>query len=46
MNGKVVQHEAAVFYQHLASGYVYGPMQIQKAALTVTAPPKSHFERG
>lgn len=39
MNGRVVEHEAIVRYQHSAAGYVYGPMQVQKAQVTVVPAP-------
>ncbi|MFN7934042.1 MAG: PPC domain-containing protein [Bryobacteraceae bacterium] len=39
VNGKTVEHEAIVYYNHLSVGYVYGSMQVQRAQLTVTAPP-------
>ncbi|MBS1830377.1 MAG: hypothetical protein JST93_34060 [Acidobacteria bacterium] len=39
VNGKTVEHEAVVNYNHSSAGYVYGRMQVQRAQLTVAAPP-------
>lgn len=41
MDGMVVQHEASIQYQHAASGYIYGSMQMQQPELTITAAPKA-----
>lgn len=38
-NGRVVEHTATVHYQRLTAGYVYGPMEVQKAELSVTRRP-------
>ncbi len=40
MAGKLVEHEASVHYFHQAAGYVYGPMEFQRAELTVNATPE------
>ncbi len=40
MDGKTVEHEAIVRYNHASAGYVYGPMQIQRAEFTVAEPPR------
>jgi len=40
MGGKLVEHEASVHYFHQAAGYVYGPMEFQRAELTVNATPE------
>lgn len=39
MNGAVVERGAIVRYQNLAAGYVYGPMQVQRAQVTIVAAP-------
>ena len=39
MNGKTVEHEAIVRYNHASAGYVYGPMQVERAEFTVAEPP-------
>jgi hypothetical protein len=39
-NGKHVERTAAVFYERLAAGYLYGPMQVQRAELTVAPAPR------
>lgn len=39
MDGVTVEHESTVRYQNQAAGYVYGPMQVQRAQLTVASPP-------
>jgi hypothetical protein len=39
MGGTLVEHEAAVYYFHQAAGYIYGPMEFQRAELTVNATP-------
>lgn len=41
MNGRTVDREAIVRYNHLSVGYHYGPMQVQRAQLTVTPPPSA-----
>jgi hypothetical protein len=46
MNGRTVEHEAVVRYQNLSAGYIYGPMQVQKAELTVASPPKVILDAG
>jgi hypothetical protein len=40
VDGKPVEHEAIVRYNHASAGYVYGPMQIQRAEFTVAEPPR------
>jgi len=40
MDGRTVEHEAIVRYNHAAAGYTYGPMQVQRAAFTVAEPPR------
>ncbi len=40
MDGVVVEHTATVDYQRLAAGYVYGPMEVQKAELVVSSAPR------
>ena len=44
MEGRSVEHEAQVFYEHLASGYFFGPMQEQLIDLTIAPPPKVIFD--
>ena len=39
-DGKTVEHEAIVRYNHASAGYVYGPMQVGRAAFTVAEPPR------
>ena len=39
MDGTPVEHVATVHYQRLAAGYIYGPMEVQRAELTVISPP-------
>jgi hypothetical protein len=39
MNGKTVEHDAIVRYNHGSAGYVYGPMQVERAQFTVAEPP-------
>lgn len=39
MDGKTVEHVATVRYNHASAGYVYGPMQVERAALSVAEPP-------
>ena len=39
MDGKTVEHEAIVRYNHASAGYVYGPMQVERAEFTVAEPP-------
>jgi hypothetical protein len=39
MNGRTVEHEAVVRYNHASAGYVYGPMQVERAEFTVAEPP-------
>ena len=38
MNGRTVEHTAIVRYENAAAGYVYGPMQVQRAELAITEP--------
>jgi hypothetical protein len=40
MNGNTVEHTAIVRYEHAAAGYTYGPMQVQKAEMTIATAPK------
>ncbi|MEX2261297.1 MAG: hypothetical protein WD696_05065 [Bryobacteraceae bacterium] len=40
MEGRTVEHEAIVRYQHAAAGYIYGPMEIQRARMTVAPAPR------
>ena len=40
MNGKTVEREAIVRYPFGAAGYIYGPMQVQRAQLSVVPPPE------
>ncbi|HYI92174.1 MAG TPA: PPC domain-containing protein [Bryobacteraceae bacterium] len=40
MDGKTVEREAIVRYNHASAGYVYGPMQIQRGEFTVAEPPR------
>lgn len=40
MNGNTVEHTAIVRYEHAAAGHIYGPMQVQKAEMTIATPPK------
>jgi hypothetical protein len=39
MDGKTVEHVATVRYNHASAGHVYGPMQLERAALAVAEPP-------
>jgi hypothetical protein len=39
MHGRTVEHQAIVRYNHASVGHLYGPMQVQRAQITVTAPP-------
>jgi hypothetical protein len=39
MEGRTVEHEAIVRYQHAAAGYIYGPMEIQRARMSVAPVP-------
>ena len=41
MNGRTVEHEAIVRYNHASAGYVYGPMQVERAAFSVAEPPRA-----
>lgn len=40
LNGNTVEHTAIVRYEHAAAGYTYGPMQVQKAEMTIATAPK------
>jgi hypothetical protein len=40
VNGAVVERTGVVRYEHAAAGYTYGPMEVQKAELTVVPPPR------
>lgn len=39
MNGVTVEHSAIVRYQNLSAGFTYGPMQQQRAQLTIAKAP-------
>jgi hypothetical protein len=39
MDGIEVERDAIVRYQNNSSGYVYGPMQLQRSQLTITSEP-------
>jgi hypothetical protein len=41
MAGKTVEHEAIVRYNHASAGYMYGPMQVERAQFTVAEPPRA-----
>jgi len=38
MNGKTVEHTAMVRYEHGSAGFIYGPMEVQTAEMTVVEP--------
>lgn len=40
LNGRAVERTAIVRYENASAGYTYGPMEIQRAELTITTPPK------
>ena len=40
VNGTPVERTAVVRYEHAAAGYTYGPMEVQKAELTIATAPK------
>jgi hypothetical protein len=39
MNGRTVEHEATVRYNHASAGYLYGPMQVERAQFSIAEPP-------